>query len=223
MPNIDSTKISDRIFSIETLLQPGAFTALIIMKFLRGTLFACTRTGKPSRIFTGTHILKFIVRFSCASQHFLRLGAIYIKFYLFVNSLSTFPPFLPGIKKYVHSFQAWSILWLVKKKPIKLNSLQRRTLALFQVLAASPQTATRNQETGEVTVSYLPEPHGDHVHMGDFVISAQDASGFANEAVWRALERKGMITSHFPIQAVLSSQGLNYDTGLKDQFEHSDH
>ncbi len=118
---------------------------------------------------------------------------------------------------------AWSILRLVKKKTIKLNPLQRRTLALFQLLAASPQSSTRNQETGEVTVSYLPEPHGDHVHMGDFVVSAQDASGFANEAVWRALERKGMITSHFPVQAVLSPQGLNYDTGLKDQFEHSDH
>lgn len=111
----------------------------------------------------------------------------------------------------------------MKKKTIKLNSLQRRTLALFQVLASSPQSSVMNNETGEVTISYLPRPHGDHVHIGDFVVSGQDASGFANEAVWRALARKGLITSDFPIQATLTKQGLVYDTGFRDKFEHSDH
>lgn len=111
----------------------------------------------------------------------------------------------------------------MKKKTIKLNSLQQRTLALFQVLASRPESSIVNGETGEVTVSYLPEPHGDHVHIGHFVVSGQDASGFANEAVWRALERKGLITSNFPLQATLTKQGLAFDTGFADQFEHSDH
>ena len=111
----------------------------------------------------------------------------------------------------------------MKKKAIKLNSLQKRTLALFQVLADNPESSTRDAETGEVAVSYLPHPHGDHVHIGNFVVSGQDASGFANEAVWRALDRKGLIKSAFPIQATLTKAGLEYDTGLRDQFEHSDH
>ena len=111
----------------------------------------------------------------------------------------------------------------MKKKTIKLNLLQGRTLALFQVLASSPESSSQNEETGEVSVSYLPQAHGDHVHIGNFVVSGQDASGFANEAVWRALERKGFIKSNFPIQATLTLQGLEFDTGLRDQFEHSDH
>jgi len=112
----------------------------------------------------------------------------------------------------------------MKKKPIQLNSLQRRTLALFQLLARNPQSSTRDEITGDVTISYLPEPHGDHIHIGAYVVSAQEASGFANEAVWRALERKGLITQFtFPIQATLSHQALDLDTGLADQFEASDH
>ncbi len=111
----------------------------------------------------------------------------------------------------------------MKKNTIKLNSLQKRTLALFQVLAGDPETSTLNKETGEISIAYLPEPHGDHVHVGRFVVSGQDASGFANEAVWRALERKGLIKSQFPIQATLTKAGLDYDTKFKEQFEHSDH
>lgn len=111
----------------------------------------------------------------------------------------------------------------MKIKPIKLNSLQKRTLALFQHLAGNPESSTLNAETGEVSVSYLPEPHGDHVHVGNIVVSGKDASGLANEAVWRALDRKGLITSHFPVQAILTVKGLNYDTGLQNHFKQSDH
>ncbi|MCK5424009.1 MAG: hypothetical protein KAI89_01460 [Emcibacter sp.] len=123
----------------------------------------------------------------------------------------------------MQSFYVRAILMGMKKKTIKLNSLQRRTLALFQVLASNPESSSLNDETGEVTVSYLPQPHGDHVHIGNFVVSGQDASGFANEAVWRALARKGLIRSNFPIQAILTPAGLAFETGFRDQFEHSDH
>ena len=111
----------------------------------------------------------------------------------------------------------------MKTKPIKLNPLQKRTLALFQRLASNPESSTENVETGEVSVSYLPEPHGDHVHVGDIVVSSNEASGFANEAVWRALERKGLITSHFPLRVILTVEGLNYDTGLQNYFKQSNH
>ncbi|WP_138381064.1 hypothetical protein [Luteithermobacter gelatinilyticus] len=111
----------------------------------------------------------------------------------------------------------------MNKKSIKLNALQKRTLALFQQLAKRPETGSPDAETGEVTISYLPRPHGDHVHIGDFVISSRDASGFSNENVWRALERKGLARSAYPLQITLTRAGLDYDTGLLDSFEISDH
>ncbi|WP_339861650.1 hypothetical protein [Paremcibacter congregatus] len=111
----------------------------------------------------------------------------------------------------------------MKKKPIKLNPLQKRTLALLQLLAQSPESSIPDADTGEVTVAYLPNPHGDHVHIGAYVVSAKDISGFSNEAVWRALDRKGLIRSGFPVQATLTVAGLGYETGLQDQFEHSNH
>jgi len=126
-------------------------------------------------------------------------------------------------RNHVQSLSVRVIIQPMKKKLIKLNPLQKRTLALFQLLADNPESATLDIKTGEVTISYLPEVHGDHVHIGNYVVSGQDASGFSNEAVWRALERKGLIKSAFPIQATLTPQALEYDTGLRDQFEHSDH
>lgn len=111
----------------------------------------------------------------------------------------------------------------MKKKKITLNPLQQRTLALFQVLAEDRTSAVPDAESGEVSVSYFPKPHGDHVHIGNFVVSAKDASGFSNEAVWRALERKGLLRASFPLEVVLTREGLAYETGFRDQFEHSNH
>ena len=66
----------------------------------------------------------------------------------------------------------------------------------------------------------LPHAHGDHFHVGDAVVSGRDATGLANEAVWTALERKGLIKSLFPMAVVLTPSGLDYDTGLADQILH---
>ena len=63
----------------------------------------------------------------------------------------------------------------------------------------------------------LPRPHGDHVHIGGFTVSARDASGFANPAVWTALARKEL-TCADPMGVTLTVDGLNYDTGLSDRF-----
>jgi len=107
-----------------------------------------------------------------------------------------------------------------KKNPLGLNPLQLRTLALLQELARLPDHSGPADEPGAVLVSNLPQPHGDHFHLGDAVVATRDASGLANEAAWVALERKGLIKSHFPRAAVLTASGLAYDTGLADALLH---
>lgn len=101
-----------------------------------------------------------------------------------------------------------------KKNPLGLNPLQLRTLAILQHLARFPETSTRNQATGEVMISTLPQPHGDHFHCGDAVVLAKDATGLRNEAVWRALERKGLARSFWPFGIALTAEGAAYDTRL---------
>lgn len=108
-------------------------------------------------------------------------------------------------------------------KKLKLNPLQNRTLALFQELAKSPETSSVIDGTDDISVMFLPTPHGDHVHIGKFVVSAKDASGFNNEKVWQALERKGLAKSEFPYRLILTKAGLDFDTGFLREFEISDH
>jgi hypothetical protein len=102
-----------------------------------------------------------------------------------------------------------------KTNPLRLNPLQLRTLALLQELARHPQTSTRDPATGEATINHLPHAHGDHVHVGEVVVSARDASGFSNPSVWAALERKGLVRGDLPHAAItLTAAGLAYATGL---------
>ncbi|MDX1581452.1 MAG: hypothetical protein R3360_07510 [Alphaproteobacteria bacterium] len=110
-----------------------------------------------------------------------------------------------------------------KTKKLKLNKLQARTLALLQELARHPETGIRDEETGEVTIAQLPHAHGDHVHIGEFVVSSRDASGFDNEAVWVALERKGLAKANYPVSITLTPEGLAYETGLLAKAQKSDH
>lgn len=105
-----------------------------------------------------------------------------------------------------------------KKNPLKLNALQLRTLALAQVVAAEPGMATRNAATGAVVLDQVPHPHGDHVHVGRFTVSARDASGFANPAVWVALARKGLAKTDDMGTIILTAEGVAYDTGLMEKF-----
>lgn len=110
-----------------------------------------------------------------------------------------------------------------KKNPLKLNPLQCKTLVLFQELAKSPETSNR-LETGEVVLTTLPHAHGNHFHVGRKVVMTKDASGLSNQAVWVALERKGLIRGTFPFALTLTVAGLDYDTGIADQILHgSDH
>ena len=108
-------------------------------------------------------------------------------------------------------------------KKIKLNALQKRTLALFQELARNSETSAKIEGSGDVSIMFIPEPHGNHVHIGKFVVSSKDASGFSNEKVWQALERKGLAKSEYPFRLILTRAGLDHDTGYNDEFEISDH
>lgn len=107
-----------------------------------------------------------------------------------------------------------------KKNPLNLNPLQLKTLTLLQALAQLPDHAETGDEPGTVRVGNLPHPHGDHFHLGGSAVAARDASGLANQAVWVALERKGLIRSGFPDEALLTAAGLNYDTGLGESLIH---
>lgn len=111
-----------------------------------------------------------------------------------------------------------------KINPLKLNKLQARTLVLAQVIARQPDGAIRDAETGDVILTRIPHSHGDHVHVGPFVVSARDASGFSNPAVWTALARKGLVREADPRRIALTPDGQSYDTGLGDRFlNESDH
>jgi hypothetical protein len=111
-----------------------------------------------------------------------------------------------------------------RQNPLHLNTLQLKTLTLLQELAKLASHGRPGGEPGTVEVRNLPNPHGDHFHLGDAAVAARDASGLANPSVWVALERKGLIKSAFPHAALLTAAGMAYDTGLANAILHrTDH
>ena len=103
---------------------------------------------------------------------------------------------------------------LQKNNPLKLNKLQLRTMQLFQEMARHPKISMQDPKTGEVQIIDMPRIHGNHVHIGDLVVSSSDASGFFNKSVWGVLERKGLARSNFPLSITLTKEGVGYNTGL---------
>ena len=95
-----------------------------------------------------------------------------------------------------------------------------KTLCVLQELARQPESSSRidgsGDDAGEVMISNLPNPHGDHFHVGARVVRAKDATGLRNRAVWVALERKGLARSSFPFAITLTAEGIDYDTGVRD-------
>ena len=111
-----------------------------------------------------------------------------------------------------------------KKNPLRLNTLQLKTLTILQQLARFPETSTTNEETGEVMITNLPQAHGNHFHYGDAMVASKDATGLKNEGVWKALERRGLAKPFYPLGIALTPDGVSYDTGLSDTLLHrSDH
>ena len=107
-----------------------------------------------------------------------------------------------------------------KKNPLRLNGLQRRTLAVLQELAEMPDAASLHADTGEAEISWFPQAHGDHIHLGGGTVLLKDATGITNEGVWRALERKGLAKSQYPRAIRITPAGLAYDTGVRDAIVH---
>jgi hypothetical protein len=112
-----------------------------------------------------------------------------------------------------------------KRNPLNLNNLQLRTLTLLQELARHPEIARTDAESGNVTIDELPNPHGNHFHIGRRVVMASDATGLHNPSVHIALARKGLVAPTGMVETpTLTPAGLAYDTGLRDAILHgSDH
>ncbi|HVH81677.1 MAG TPA: hypothetical protein VM782_19910 [Stellaceae bacterium] len=107
-----------------------------------------------------------------------------------------------------------------KRNPLNLNALQLKTLTLLQELARVAGAPAAEDEPGGVAITQLPDPHGDHFHLGEAIVAARDATGLRNPAVWAALERKGLIRPNLPQAVILTELGQQYDTGLRDSILH---
>ncbi|MGH7029343.1 MAG: hypothetical protein ACREEZ_02840 [Stellaceae bacterium] len=106
-----------------------------------------------------------------------------------------------------------------KRNPLNLNALQLKTLTLLQELARLPDYSRPGDELGSVVLMRLPQPHGDHFHVGEAIVASRDATGLRNPAVWTVLERKGLIRSS-PPTATMTPVGLGYETGLREAILH---
>jgi hypothetical protein len=67
-----------------------------------------------------------------------------------------------------------------------------------------------------VWIGRLPRPHGDHFHLGPYVVMKADASGLDNAGVMMALARKGLAQPSPTGQVGVTPEGLAYETGLRD-------
>jgi len=109
---------------------------------------------------------------------------------------------------------------LAKRNPLNLNPLQLKTLTLLQELARIAGKPAAEDEAGGLAITELPNPHGDHFHLGESVVAARDATGLRNPSVWAALERKGLIRPKLPEAVVLTALGQQYDTGMRQTILH---
>ena len=104
-----------------------------------------------------------------------------------------------------------------KRNPLKLNALQLKILTLLQALTEPEDGAATVEQRA---IPMLPSPHGNHFHVGPHLVMASDATGLHNAAVWTALNRKGLVIGA-PPDAVLTSDGVAYETGLAQKILHS--
>ncbi|MCF8465868.1 MAG: hypothetical protein K9G33_00545 [Sneathiella sp.] len=106
----------------------------------------------------------------------------------------------------------------MEKKQLKLNPLQSKTLVLLQLLARDPDSSAAVPDSDDVRITRLPHAHGNHMHVGDNVVAAKDASGLYNKSVWAALCRKGLVGENWEEEIILTASGLAYSTGLEKKF-----
>ena len=99
-----------------------------------------------------------------------------------------------------------------RNNPLKLNSLQLRTLTCCRrwrafrapqrmpAMAKSPSRSFRRH----MAITFISATRWSRARMRPDSI---------NEAVWNALARKGLARSDYPRQIVLTAEGLGYNTG----------
>ena len=110
-----------------------------------------------------------------------------------------------------------------RTNPLKLNRLQCKTLVLLQTLAELPRYATQGPEEGETVIASIPPAHGDHFHLGPWIVLARDATGLGNSSVRAALIRRGLVRDAAG-RTVLTAAGKDYETGMSEAILHgSDH
>jgi hypothetical protein len=107
-----------------------------------------------------------------------------------------------------------------RANPLKLNPLQLKTLAILQALAAEPAFADPPDAEGTVRIRAFPQAHGDHLHIGRFVVLARDATGLVNPHVYNVLARKGLILAGPAGEPVLTAEGRAYATGIAETILH---
>ncbi len=108
-----------------------------------------------------------------------------------------------------------------RSNPLKLNALQLKTLSILQMLARSADHADPADAEGRIRIRSLPHAHGDHLHVGDALVAARDASGLTNPAVYGALSRKGLVVTGPDGGPMITPEGLSYETGVAEAILHS--
>ena len=108
---------------------------------------------------------------------------------------------------------------VAKRNPLKLNALQLKTLTLLQALSEPEDGAAASTEGRPIPM--LPPQHGNHFHVGPYIVTGSDATGLHNPSVWVALTRKGLVEGAPPSNATLTAAGVAYETGLADKILHS--
>src|SRR5438094_7981745 len=107
-----------------------------------------------------------------------------------------------------------------KRNPLNLNALQLKTLTLLQELARIAGKPAAGDSAGGLAITQLPDPHGDHFHLGEAVVAARDATGLRNPSVCAALERKGLIRPQLAAALIMPLLGQAYDPGLREVIPH---
>jgi hypothetical protein len=67
-------------------------------------------------------------------------------------------------------------------------------------------------EGGEARIRAMPAAHHGHFPVGGFVVAGADATGLSNPAVWKALERRGLVRWEGS-DPVLTAAGRAYEVG----------
>ena len=104
-----------------------------------------------------------------------------------------------------------------RPNPLKLNTLQLKTLTLLQAIARESGYANPPDEQGAVTIKRLPHAHGDHFHIGHLMVMSRDATGLDNPNVYGLLARKGLVAQGDDGAPTVTSEGLAYETGIESE------